>query len=111
MTMIQTTIITAITTFAASSGFWTYLLSRRERKSATSKLLLGLAHDKILQLAHNHISNGYITSEAYEDLYRYLYAPYKEMGGNGTVDRLLAEVSKLPIRTMPLPPTINTKQN
>lgn len=111
MSTFQTTVITVVTTFAASSGFWTYLLSRREKKSATSKLLLGLAHDKILQLAHNHISMGYITSEAYEDLYRYLYSPYKEMGGNGTVDRLMSEVSKLPIRTMPMPPTIHTRQN
>ena len=107
----QAALFSVVTTFAASSGFWTFLITRRERKSATSKLLLGLAHDKLLHLTQEHISRGYITSEAYEDLYRYLYEPYKEMGGNGTIDRLMVEIGKLPIRAMPQPPTVTIKQN
>lgn len=100
----QAAFIGVLSTFAASSGFWTYLITKRDKKSASARLVLGIAHSKIINLANEHIARGYITSEAYDDLYRYLYQPYKDMGGNGTVDRLMAEVSKLPIRSMPLPP-------
>lgn len=100
----QAAFIGVLSAFAASSGFWTYLITRRDKKSASARLLLGLAHDKIITHVNEHIARGYITSDAYDDLHRYLYEPYKEMGGNGTVDRLMKEVAKLPIRSMPIPP-------
>ena len=33
-----------------------------------------------------------------DSLYNYLYLPYKELGGNGTAERMLNEVKKLPIK-------------
>ncbi len=99
MSAFQAALFGVITTFAASSGFWTYLLARKDKTSSSSKLLLGLAHDRIIHLGLRYIDEGGISREAYEDLHKFLYAPYKKMGGNGTVDRIMEEVEKLPILT------------
>ena len=94
---IQTIIITVLTTLLASSGFWTYLSRRKEKTSATTKLLMGLAHDKLLTNGMRAIKKGYIDTEQYTDIRRYLYEPYIELGGNGIVERIMEEVSKLPL--------------
>lgn len=89
-----------VTTFIASSGFWTYMIKRTEKRSATTKLLMGLAYDKISYLGMKHIRAGYIYGEDYDDFRRYLYEPYKELGGNGTAERIMNEVSHLPLRSL-----------
>ena len=94
---IFTVFLVVITTFGASSGFWTYMTHRRERTSATTKLLMGLAHDKIVTQGMRAIRKGYIETDQYEELRKYLYDPYIELGGNGIVERIMSEVSKLPI--------------
>ena len=81
----------------ASSGFWAYFQSRHEKKDAKTKMLLGLGHDRIVALAMSYIERGWITQDEYEDLNKYLYNPYREMGGNGTAERLMTEIKKLPI--------------
>ena len=77
-------------------GFWTWLGNRNRKKSSESKLLLGIAYSKIIQLCEYHIENGYVTSDEYHELEHYLYEPYKEMGGNGTAEAMMNEVTKLP---------------
>jgi len=94
---IFTVIIIVITTFGASSGFWTYMTHRREKTSATTKLLMGLAHDKIVTQGLRAIRKGYIETDQYVELRKYLYDPYIELGGNGMVERIMNEVSKLPL--------------
>lgn len=85
-----------------SVGFWTFIntliSSRKEKKSETAKMLLGLGHDRIYELANSYISRGYISADEYENLSKYLYEPYKALGGNGTAERLMSEVNKLPIK-------------
>jgi hypothetical protein len=93
-----TVIVAVLTTFIASGGFWTYLSARREKKSATTRLLMGLAYDKIASRGMMHIVQGSITEHEYEEFRRYLYEPYKELGGNGTAERIMQEVSTLPLR-------------
>ena len=34
----------------------------------------------------------------YDNLYNYLYKPYKSLGGNGSAERIMEEVKKLPIK-------------
>ena len=86
----------------ASSGFWAFLQwfiqSRRKAKSAEERLLMGLAYSKICDLAEKYIERGSISKTEYEDLKKYLYDPYREMGGNGTCERLMSAVDKLPIK-------------
>lgn len=82
----------------ASSGFWAWMMKRSDRKDVKTKVLIGLAHDRIMYLGMCYIERGYITSDEYENLSEYLFTPYKEMGGNGSAQRVMKEVDKLPIR-------------
>lgn len=81
-------------------GVWTLIQKKIEKKSAKSRMILGLGHDRIIGLCQKYISRGWITKDEYEDLHDYLYVPYKDMGGNGTAERLMKEVDRLPVRNL-----------
>jgi hypothetical protein len=91
-------IITFLAAFLGSSGLWAYLTKRSDTNDMRNKLLLGLAHDRILALGQHYMNRKWISQDEYENLADYLYKPYTEMGGNGTAKRVMAEVDKLPIR-------------
>ena len=91
-------IITVVCSVIASSGFWTFVSKRRDNNNAETKMLLGLGHIKIIEICERYIERGYIRQDEYDSLYNYLYLPYKELGGNGTAERMVNEVKKLPIR-------------
>lgn len=91
-------VATFLGTIIASSGFWIYVNKKSDRKSLQSELLIGLAHDRIIYLGTKYITRGWIYMDEYENLNMYLYKPYKELGGNGSAQRLMAEIDKLPIR-------------
>lgn len=103
MTMDTQIIVTIICSCLASSGLWTLISKILERKDAKTKVIVGLGHDRIVYLGMKYIERGYITSSEYENLEKWLYEPYIEMGGNGSAKRIMAEVNKLPIRTTKLP--------
>ena len=68
----------------------------KKREEYLMKLLLGLAHDRIVTLALNYIEAGEITKDEYDNLRKYLYLPYKGIGGNGSaVDWLMEQIEKL----------------
>lgn len=90
-------IVTIICTFAASSGFWAFIQSKNNKKNAERKMLLGLGHDRIMALGEKYLDRKWLTSDEYENLYKYLYVPYTEMGGNGTAEHMMQRVNKLPI--------------
>ena len=92
------TVITIICSVLASSGFWAYIMKRSENKDVKTEMLIGLGHDRIIFLGMSYIERGYITSDEYANLYEYLYKPYRKMGGNGSAERIMNEVQKLPIR-------------
>lgn len=92
------TLITIVASVMASSGFWAYLQRRDNRKTAVTKLLLGLGHDRIVVLGMSYVDRGWISKDEYEDFIKYLYAPYADFGGNGLAERVVNEVKKLPIR-------------
>lgn len=94
------TIHAVILAFIASGGFWTLvqtlIVKRQDRSTAERQALLALLHDRIYTEAKIRIGNKRISAEDYDNL-RYLYEPYKALGGNGTCERLMSEVDKLPI--------------
>lgn len=90
-------LIAVICSLIASSGFWAYFQKKMDCNTAANAMLIGLGHDRIMYLAGSYIERGWITSDEYENLYTYLYSPYKKMGGNGSADRIMREVDKLPI--------------
>lgn len=71
---------------------------RGKADEAQRKMLVGLAHDRIIHLGMVYIERGYVTQDEYENLQVYLYEPYEAMGGNGSARRVMEEVRKLPIR-------------
>lgn len=90
--------LTILMTTIASSGFWVWLGNRSQKKSLHTELLIGLAHNELMDKGLQYINRGSITQDEYENLYVYLYKPYENLGGNGSVKRIMAEVDKLPIR-------------
>ena len=95
-------LITAVVTILASSGFWAFVMKRTDKNNAETRMLVGLGHDRIIELGMKYICRGWITEEEYENLNDYLYKPYEELGGNGSAKRIMAEVNKLPIRQLRL---------
>lgn len=97
--------ITVLCAVFASSGFWAYVIARRDKKNkiadqkdAQKAMIMGLGHDRIISLCEKYIERGYITSEDYENLNTWLFEPYTKMGGNGTAKRLMAIVDNLPAK-------------
>ena len=86
-------VITALLSALTSSGVMSlivYLIQRRDKKkeyedfnhSAQSRMIIGLGHDKILYLTDKFVRRGSITLKEKRNL-EFLYAPYRDMGGNG----------------------------
>mgnify|MGYP000967276315 FL=1 len=92
-------LVTVFVTVLASNGFWTVLQKKFDRNSTENKLLVGIAHERIIYVGEGFIARGWITYDEYEDFMKYLYAPYAEYGGNGAAERILDEVKKLPLKT------------
>lgn len=91
-------LVTVFVTVLASNGFWALLQKKFDRNSTEKKLLVGLAHDRIIYVGKGFIARGWITYDEYEDFVKYLYTPYAEYGGNGAAERISDEVKKLPLR-------------
>ena len=101
------TVVTIVAAIFGCTGFWTglfsFIMSKREKKDAKTKMILGLGHERLREKCEEHLSKGYISADDYEDLDKYLYQPYKAMGGNGTVEKLMNDVRKLPLRPPEIP--------
>lgn len=96
---------TVVCSIIASSGFWAYMVARRDRKikkaentDANKNMLMGLGHDRIIYLCEKYIERGWISSDEYENINTWLFEPYTKLGGNGTAKRLMAIVDSLPVR-------------
>ena len=81
-----------------SSGLWALVSKRADKNDVERKMLVGLAHDRIIHLGMVYVTRGYITQDEYENLNDYLYQPYEKMGGNGSAKRVMEEVRNLPIK-------------
>ena len=91
-------VITVLCSLIVSTGFWTFVQKKMDKKDTTKEMLIGLAHDRIMYLGMTYIERGCITQDEYENLNDYLFKPYTKLGGNGTAGRIMKEVDKLPIR-------------
>lgn len=91
--------VTPIIVALLGSGIWTFLIEwikcRRNKIDVEKKMILGLAHDALYKRLEKHLIDGYITIDDLENI-EYLYQPYREMGGNGTCERMYEEICKLP---------------
>lgn len=92
------TLVTVICSVFASSGLWALIQKRVDKNDARTRMIKGLGHSQIVEFGMIYINRGWITKDEYEDLYTYLYEPYKALGGNGSAERIMDEVRKLPIK-------------
>lgn len=92
-------VVTIVCAVIASSGFWAFIQRKNENKDVKSQMLIGLAHDRIIFLGMKYIERGWISQDEYENLHDYLYKPYEKLGGNGSAQKVMIEVNKLPIHT------------
>lgn len=111
-------VLTALVTVLASSGFWTYMQAKERakadrdvEKAATTRLLMGMAYDQITTLGIAYINRGWITKDELEELEKYFYEPYKELGGNGVAERIMKRVTNLQIRSHSRYPSIFQNQD
>lgn len=73
-----------------------------EMTKHTKAMVMGLGCDKIKFLCTHYIerweTDGIpLTPEEHKELKKYLYEPYKKMGGDGTVDKLYKQFDEIPI--------------
>ena len=80
------TILTVVLTLLGSAGFWGYLEARRAKKDANTRLLVGIAHDRITYLGMKYVERGYITQDEFENLEVYLYEPYAAACHGGSAE-------------------------
>lgn len=93
-------LISAAAGVGGSSGIWAYIQRKTQINTAQTRLLMGLAYDKIITIGMAYIQRGSISKDEYEEYLKYLVEPYKEMGGNGVANRIANEVGSLPFRTV-----------
>lgn len=92
-------LLTVFIAVLGSNGLWAFIQSRSTAKSARDKMILGLGHAEIFRVAEKYIRRGAITKDELEDMEKYLYKPYKDMGGNGTAETLMNQCKNLKIIT------------
>ena len=95
---VQQIVVPLAVAVLTSSGLWALIGKQRDKNDVERKMLVGLAHDRIIHLGMAYVTRGYITQDEYENLNDYLYQPYEKMGGNGSAKRVMEEVRKLPIK-------------
>lgn len=98
MDMTLQMIVTIMCSVIASSGFWAFIQRRSEKKDAQIHMLVSIGHTFITTIGMGYIERGWVTQDEYEDLNDYIYKAYKELGGNGSAERIMEEVKKLPIK-------------
>ena len=92
--------VTIFCTMLTSSGLWAFVASKQKVNDASSRLMLGLAHEAIVSQGVRYINRGYITFDEYEDFMKYLCEPYATFGGNGLAEKIIDQVKKLDVVSM-----------
>ena len=96
------TIVTIVVSIFGNTGFWALVAgivsSKTRKKSAESRMLKGLAHDRICELGSRYLKQGYVSKDQYENLHDYLFIPYRDLGGDGTAEKIIGDVQRLPIK-------------
>lgn len=90
-------IVTVVVAVLGSNGLWAWIQSRSTAKSARDRMILGLGHAEIFRVAEKYIHRNGITMTELDDLEKYLYKPYSDMGGNGTAAAIVQKCKELPI--------------
>lgn len=97
--LIVSWVLTLLTIVGSSTGLWALINKRLDRRDSVDKLIMGIAHDRIVETGQKYIDRGAVTKDEYGDFLKYLVEPYESLGGNGVARRMRQEVDKLPLTT------------
>ena len=78
--------------------FTSYMEKLTKKMDLTNEMCMGLAHDRIMFLGEKYLEAGEISIQTLEDFNKYLYEPYRSMGGNGSGESIWKQVNNLPIK-------------
>lgn len=67
----------------------------RAQLDRQAEAIAGLDHDRIVHLGKGYIQKGNISLEDYDDIRKYLYEPYKALGGNGTAEDIMNRLQSM----------------
>lgn len=88
--------LTAVTTGLA--GYLVWLAQKTyTNKSASARALKALLRAEIRERHHHYVERGWITTHELDEFID-MYNAYKELGGNGTVEKMYQSVISLPIK-------------
>lgn len=85
-------IVTAVLTAA-----YINVRKKLKRNKIIEQAILAMLHDRLYQACIAYIERGWCDVEDKRNL-EYLYAPYKELGGNGTCKQMYEQCQLLPIK-------------
>lgn len=69
----------------------------KEELAVVKSMSLGALYDRAKFLGENYLKRGWWTLNEYEDYKKYIFQPYHEAGGDGTIDKIMIELEKMPI--------------
>jgi hypothetical protein len=91
--------VVAIASILSTSGFWSYIQRKDSSKDATTRLLMGLAFDRVTDLGMGYLDRGWITRDEFDVYQKYFVEPYIALGGNGVAERIYKDVARLPFHS------------
>lgn len=107
-------IVTIIVAVLGSTGLWTvinqHFFTALQKKTLSEKqkeeikdilkpmndMVLGIGFDRLIHVCNKYIDKGWIDIDELNDINKYLYSPYRELGGNGTAEMLFRKLEALP---------------
>ena len=106
--VLDETVLISLTTALLTGGFFSFLqfmIKRHDDRTNNAKAknelieeaMLAILHDRIYTTGSQIIKEGSISTEDINNL-DHLYKPYRALGGNGTCERIMGEISKLPLK-------------
>lgn len=69
----------------------------KEELAVVKSMSLGALYDRAKFLGETYLKRGWWTLNEYEDYKKYIFQPYHEAGGDGTIDKIMIELEKMPI--------------
>ena len=113
--MSEELIATIIVAVLGSTGLWSlinqhFFATIEQRKALSNKqkdeikdilkptnsMVLGIGYDRLIHICNKYIDKGWIDINELNDINKYLYTPYRELGGNGTAEMLFKKLEALP---------------
>ena len=91
----------------ASTGLWTFIQEVYRRhciKKEDARLLLvkqatsGLLYIGMQMSAQAIFRRGFIDPQELHDIEKYMYEPYRALGGNGSAEALMHKLAELPFK-------------